>query len=189
MQAAINATAGLQPPTMPSPPIYRKTNPADVPVLMLALTSETLPLTTVGDYANSILAQKISQMPGVGLVGIGGEQNPALLAGMGLDLEAVRTAPATVTVDQPKRHIAWCGSGLRATDQRSVDDGAGVQRLHPCQPPRYLRDDAAGIRQHAHQRHHRQPQLRGRRRERAGTGARCRPRHLRAARCDLSLAG
>src|ERR1700737_2053362 len=77
---------------------------------MLALTSETLPLTTVSDYANSILAQKISQMPGVGLVGIGGEQNPAirvqvnpaLLAAVGLDLEAVRTALATATVDQPK---------------------------------------------------------------------------------------
>src|SRR3984893_17485859 len=110
VQAAINATAGFLPPTMPSPPIYRKTNPADVPVLMLALTSETLPLTTVSDYANSILAQKISQMPGVGLVGIGGEQNPAIrvqvnpaqLAAVGLDLEAVRTALATATVDQPK---------------------------------------------------------------------------------------
>jgi hydrophobe/amphiphile efflux-1 (HAE1) family protein len=109
VQAAINAAAGFLPP-MPSPPIYRKTNPADTPVLMLALTSETLPLTTVSDYANSILVQKISQMPGVGLVSIGGEQNPAirvqvnpaLLAGVGLDLEAVRTALATATVDQPK---------------------------------------------------------------------------------------
>jgi hydrophobe/amphiphile efflux-1 (HAE1) family protein len=109
VQAAINAAAGFLPP-MPSPPIYRLTNPADTPVLMLALTSETLPLTTVSDYANSILAQKISQMPGVGLVSIGGEQNPAIrvqvnpaqLAGMGLDLEAVRTALATATVDQPK---------------------------------------------------------------------------------------
>ena len=110
VQAAINAAAGFLPPTMPSPPIYRETNPADTPVLMLALTSETLPLTTVSDYANSILAQKISQMPGVGLVGIGGQQNPAIrvqvnpaqLAAVGLDLEAVRTALATATVDQPK---------------------------------------------------------------------------------------
>jgi hydrophobe/amphiphile efflux-1 (HAE1) family protein len=109
VQAAINAASGFLPP-MPTPPIYRLTNPADTPVLMLALTSETLPLTTVSDYANSILAQKISQMPGVGLVGIGGEQNPAirvqvnpaLLAAEGLDLEAVRTALATATVDQPK---------------------------------------------------------------------------------------
>jgi hydrophobe/amphiphile efflux-1 (HAE1) family protein len=109
VQAAINAAAGFLPP-MPTPPIYRLTNPADTPVLMLALTSETLPLTTVSDYANSILAQKISQMPGVGLVSIGGEQNPAirvqvnpaLLAAMGLDLEAERTALAAATVDQPK---------------------------------------------------------------------------------------
>jgi hydrophobe/amphiphile efflux-1 (HAE1) family protein len=109
VQAAINAAAGFLPP-MPSPPVYRLTNPADTPVLMLALTSETLPLTTVSDYANSILAQKISQMPGVGLVSIGGQQNPAIrvqvnpaqLAGLGLDLEAVRTALSTATVDQPK---------------------------------------------------------------------------------------
>src|SRR5277367_4011522 len=95
---------------MPNAPVYRKTNPADTPVLMLALTSQTLPLTTVSDYANSILAQKISQMPGVGLVGIGGQQspairvqvNPALLAAEGLDLEAVRTVLAMATVDQPK---------------------------------------------------------------------------------------
>jgi hydrophobe/amphiphile efflux-1 (HAE1) family protein len=109
VQAAINAAAGFLPP-MPTPPVYRLTNPADTPVLMLALTSETLPLTTVSDYANSILVQKISQMPGVGLVSVGGAQNPALrvrvnpalLAAMGLDLEAVRTALATATVDQPK---------------------------------------------------------------------------------------
>src|SRR6201996_4644895 len=110
VQAAINATSGFLPPTMPTPPIYREIIPADTPVLMLALTSETLPLTTVSDYANSILVQKISQMPGVGLVTIGGQQNPAirvqvnpaLLAAVGLDLEAVRTALATATVDQPK---------------------------------------------------------------------------------------
>jgi multidrug efflux pump subunit AcrB len=78
VQAAINAAAGQLPPTMPNPPIYRKTNPADTPVLVLALTSETLPLTKVSDYANSIVAQKISQMPGVGEVGVGGEQNPAI---------------------------------------------------------------------------------------------------------------
>src|SRR6201993_5229107 len=110
VQAAINAAAGFLPPTMPTPPTYRETNPPATPVLMPALTSETLPLTTVSDYANSILAQKISQMPGVGLVSIGGAQNPAIrvqvnpaqLAAVGLDLEAVRTALATATVDQPK---------------------------------------------------------------------------------------
>jgi hydrophobe/amphiphile efflux-1 (HAE1) family protein len=133
VQAAINATAGFLPPTMPSPPIYRKTNPADTPVLMLALTSETLPLTTVSDYANSILAQKISQMPGVGLVGIGGEQNPAirvqvnpaLLAADGLDLEAVRTALATATVDQPKGTLYGAGQAfaLQTNDQLMTAQG------------------------------------------------------------------
>ncbi len=110
VQGAINATAGQLPVNLLNPPIYRKINPADTPILLIALTSETLPLTKVSDYANSILAQKLSQMPGVGLVGIGGEQNPAIrvqvnpaqLAAEGLDLEAVRTALSTSTVNQPK---------------------------------------------------------------------------------------
>jgi len=133
VQAAINAAAGFLPPTMPSPPIYRKTNPADTPVLMLALTSETLPLTTVSDYANSILAQKISQMPGVGLVDIGGQQNPAIrvqvnpaqLAAAGLDLEAVRTALATATVDQPKGTLYGANQAfaLQTNDQLMTAEG------------------------------------------------------------------
>jgi hydrophobe/amphiphile efflux-1 (HAE1) family protein len=132
VQAAINAAAGFLPP-MPTPPIYRLTNPADTPVLMLALTSETLPLTTVSDYANSILVQKISQMPGVGLVSIGGAQNPsirvqvnpALLAAMGLDLEAVRTALATATVDQPKGTLYGANEAfaLQTNDQLMTAEG------------------------------------------------------------------
>jgi hydrophobe/amphiphile efflux-1 (HAE1) family protein len=110
VQAAINATSGQLPPNLLNPPIYRKTNPADTPILLLALTSDTLPLTKVSDYADSILVQKLSQMPGVGLVSLGGEQdpairvqvNPAQLAAAGLDLESVRTALANSTVNQPK---------------------------------------------------------------------------------------
>ena len=110
VQAAINATMGQLPPNLLNPPIYRKTNPADTPILLIALTSDTLPLTKVSDYANSILAQKLSQVPGVGLVSVGGEQNPAIrvqvnpaqLAAEGLDLESVRTALANATVNQPK---------------------------------------------------------------------------------------
>ena len=110
VQAAINATAGQLPANLLNPPIYRKTNPADTPILLIALTSETLPLTKVSDYANSILAQKLSQVPGVGIVGIGGEQNPAIrvrvnparLAAEGLDLESVRVALGNSTVNQPK---------------------------------------------------------------------------------------
>ena len=85
-------------------------NPADTPILLIALTSDSLPITKVSDYANSILAQKLSQVPGVGLVSIGGEQNPAIrvqvnpaqLAAEGLDLESVRTALTNSTVNQPK---------------------------------------------------------------------------------------
>ena len=110
VQAAINATAGELPASLLNPPIYRKTNPADTPILLIALTSDTLPLTKVSDYANSILAQKLSQVPGVGLVGVGGLQNPAIriqvnpaqLAAEGLDLETVRTALGNSTVNQPK---------------------------------------------------------------------------------------
>jgi hydrophobe/amphiphile efflux-1 (HAE1) family protein len=113
VQAAINATAGQLPANLLNPPIYRKINPADTPILLIALTSETLPLTKVSDYANSILVQKLSQVPGVGLVSVGGEQNPAirlqvnpaLLAADGLDLESVRAALANSTVNQPKGNL------------------------------------------------------------------------------------
>lgn len=110
VQAAINAAAGQLPKTMPSPPIFRKVNPADVPVLLIALTSDTEPLTKVDDYADSILAQKLSQVPGVSLVTIGGMQkpsiriqvNPAKLAAAGIDLEQLRSTLGNVTVNQPK---------------------------------------------------------------------------------------
>jgi hydrophobe/amphiphile efflux-1 (HAE1) family protein len=110
VQAAINATGGELPVNLLNPPIYRETNPADTPILLIALTSDTLPITKVSDYANSILAQKLSQVPGVGLASIGGEQNPAIrvqlnpaqLAAEGLDLESVRTALTNSTVNQPK---------------------------------------------------------------------------------------
>ncbi len=113
VQGGINAAAGQLPASLLSPPIYRKTNPADVPILLIGLTSDTLPITTVSDYANSILAQKISQVPGVGIVGIGGLQspaihvqvNPAQLAAAGLDLEDVRAALTNATVNQPKGQL------------------------------------------------------------------------------------
>ena len=126
MQTAINAAAGQLPKNMPSPPTYHETNPADAPILVLGLTSDTLPITTVDDYAESILAQKFSQVPGVGLVGIGGVQhpairiqfNPAQLAANGLDLEDVRTALTNVSVDQPKGSL-YGTARLHAADQRS----------------------------------------------------------------------
>src|ERR1700757_4289707 len=78
VQAAINAAGNLLPSDLPAPPIYAKVNPADAPILTLALTSKTLPLTEVQDLANTRLAQKISQLPGVGLVSIVGGQRPAV---------------------------------------------------------------------------------------------------------------
>src|ERR1700689_1267471 len=78
VQAAINAAGNLLPSDLPAPPIYAKVNPADAPILTLALTSKTLPLTDVEDMADTRLAQKISQQPGVGLVSISGGQRPAV---------------------------------------------------------------------------------------------------------------
>src|SRR6201994_3306041 len=78
VQAAINAAGNLLPADLPAPPIYAKVNPADVPILTLALTSKTMPLTQVEDLADTRLAQKISQLPGVGLVSISGGLRPAV---------------------------------------------------------------------------------------------------------------
>jgi hydrophobe/amphiphile efflux-1 (HAE1) family protein len=110
VQAAINAAAGDLPANLPTRPNYRKVNPSDAPILILSVTSDTLPLSQVFDAANTILAQKIAQVPGVGQVFVGGGQQPAVrvqvdpgaLAGVGLGLEDVRTALAQATVDQPK---------------------------------------------------------------------------------------
>jgi multidrug efflux pump len=110
VQAAINASGSYLPGDLPNPPIYSKTNPADAPVLTLALTSDTLPLSKVEDLADTRLAQKISQLPGVGLVSISGGQKPAVrvqvnptaLASRGLSMEDVRTAVAQSNVNQAK---------------------------------------------------------------------------------------
>jgi multidrug efflux pump len=110
VQAAINAATNYLPRDLPTPPIYSKTNPADAPVLTLALTSSSEPMTTVEDVADTTLAQKISQVSGVGLVTIsGGERpavriraNPTALASYGLGLEDLRTALSQANVDMPK---------------------------------------------------------------------------------------
>jgi hydrophobe/amphiphile efflux-1 (HAE1) family protein len=108
--SAINAATAYLPVGMPYPPTIRKVNPADTPILVLGLTSDTLPLTTVDAYAENILLQKISQISGVGLVGIGGQQKPAVrvqldpeaLAARGINLEDVRTALGQANVDLAK---------------------------------------------------------------------------------------
>jgi hydrophobe/amphiphile efflux-1 (HAE1) family protein len=110
IQAAINAAGGDLPPNLPSRPSYRKANPADAPILIIALRSKSLPLPSVFEAANTVLAQKLAQVPGVGQVGVGGgvqpavrvQVDPAVLAGLGLGLEDVRSALASATSNQPK---------------------------------------------------------------------------------------
>jgi multidrug efflux pump len=110
VQAAINAAANLLPKTLPTPPSYSKSNPADTPILTLSVSSDTLALSQVDDYADSILAQKISQVSGVGLVTLNGGQKPAVriqvdpeaLAATGLALEDVRNAIMLANVNEPK---------------------------------------------------------------------------------------
>jgi multidrug efflux pump len=110
VQAAINAAGNLLPSDLPAPPIYAKVNPADAPILTLALTSKTLPLTQVEDIADTRLAQKISQQPGVGLVSISGGQRPAVrvqinpraLAAYGLNIDDLRTTLGNANVNTPK---------------------------------------------------------------------------------------
>ncbi|HSW24797.1 MAG TPA: efflux RND transporter permease subunit, partial [Burkholderiaceae bacterium] len=113
VQAAINAGGSLLPADLPSPPVYAKVNPADAPVLTLAITSKTLPLTEVQNIANTRLALKISQTPGVGLVTLSGGQRPAVriqadtraLASYGLGLDSIRTAISAANANGAKGSI------------------------------------------------------------------------------------
>ncbi len=133
VQASINAAGTYLPPDLPNPPIYSKVNPADAPILTLALTSKTVPLTKVEDLADTTLSQKISQLPGVGLVTISGGEKPAVrirvnptqLASYGLSLEDIRTALNQTNVNQAKGNF----DGLRqaytidANDQILTSNG------------------------------------------------------------------
>jgi hydrophobic/amphiphilic exporter-1 (mainly G- bacteria), HAE1 family len=113
VQAAINAASGQLPKNLPSPPTYRKVNPADSPVMILSATSDTLPLTVVSDRTDAQLAQQISQLSGVAQVFVGGQQkpsvriqiDPAKLVAKGLSLEDVRAQIAAATTDSPKGSI------------------------------------------------------------------------------------
>ena len=113
VQAAINSAQTFLPPDLPTPPIYSKVNPADAPILTLAMTSDTMPLPQIEDLADTTFAQKISQLPGVGLVSISGGQKPAVriqanptaLASYGMSLEQLRNMIAAVNVDQAKGQL------------------------------------------------------------------------------------
>ena len=127
VQAAINASLGELPPGLPSRPSFRNFNPSDAPILIVSLTSATLPLAQVFDQANTVLANRISRIDGVGQVFVGGGQQPAVrvqadpeaLAGVGLTLDDVRQALATATVDQATGALAAGGQMqvLAPTDQ------------------------------------------------------------------------
>ncbi len=132
VQAAINAADSLLPSDLPNPPVYAKINPADAPILSLAITSTTLPLTTIEDLSETRLAQKISQQPGVGLVSISGGQRPAIrvqfnpqaLAAYGLNIDDVRTTIGNVNVNTPKGSFDGPAqsSTINANDQLTSAD-------------------------------------------------------------------
>jgi multidrug efflux pump len=127
VQAAINAAGNLLPSDLPAPPIYAKVNPADAPILTLGLTSKTMPLTQVEDFVDTRLAQKISQLPGVGLVSISGGQRPAVriqadirkLAAYGLNIDDLRTTLGNANVNTPKGNFdgAMRAYTINANDQ------------------------------------------------------------------------
>jgi len=133
VQAAINAAQLYLPNDLPAPPIYSKVNPADAPILTLALTSDSMPLPKVEDLADTTFAQKISQLPGVGLVTISGGQKPAVriqanptaLASYGLSLEQLRTVIGQVNVNQAK--------GQLQNNRLSYTIGANDQLFDPKQ--------------------------------------------------------
>jgi len=137
VQAAIDAARGVLPVNLPYPPVYSKVNPADQPVMTLALTSDSLPITKVNDVADTLLAQKLSQISGVGRVSVEGGQRPAVrvqldpmrLASYGLSLEDVRTALAKANVDMPKGSF----DGARQALSLGANDQISDPMLYPLQ--------------------------------------------------------
>ena len=133
MQSAINAAQSFLPANLPAPPIYSKTNPADAPVLTLAITSDTMPLSQVEDLVDTRLAPKISQLSGVGLVSISGGQkpavriqaNPAALSSYGIDLENLRTALSNER-ERGQGKLRRAAPGLPDRLQRPVGDERGL---------------------------------------------------------------
>ena len=136
VQAAINASGNLLPADLPAPPIYSKVNPADAPILTLSVTSPTLALTDLEDYSETRLAQKISQLTGVGLVSVSGGQRPAVriqvnpqaLASYGLNVDDIRTTLGNLNVNTPKGNFDGPTQALtiNANDQVTSADQYGV---------------------------------------------------------------
>ena len=156
VQAAINAAGNLLPADLPAPPIYAKVNPADAPVLTLALTSKTMPLTQVEDLADTRLAMKISQLAGVGLVTISGGHRPAVrvqadprkMAALGLNLDDMRTTLGNANVNQPKGNFDGPSRSytINANDQiQSAADYSGLVVAYRNGSPVHLSDVATAI--------------------------------------------
>jgi multidrug efflux pump len=156
VQAAINAASNLLPNDLPAPPIYNKVNPADTPVISLAVTSPTLPLYEVRDLIDIRVAQKLSQISGVGLVSIAGGQRPAVriqanpqaLAAHNLTLASLRTAITGANVNQPKGNLDGPerSTTINANDQlRSIEDYESLVVAYENGAPLRLRDVATAV--------------------------------------------
>ncbi len=156
VQASINAAGNLLPSDLPAPPIYAKVNPADAPVLTLALTSKTMPLPDIETIGETRLAQKISQQPGVGLVSIGGGQRPAVrvqinpraLAANGLNIDDLRTTLGNANVNTPKGGFdgPTQATTINANDQiQSASQYADVVIAYRNGGPVHLRDVATVV--------------------------------------------
>ncbi|HSM95379.1 MAG TPA: MdtB/MuxB family multidrug efflux RND transporter permease subunit [Rhizomicrobium sp.] len=156
VQAAINASGSLLPQTLPAPPIYAKVNPADAPVLTIALTSKTMKLTQVEDLADTRVAQKISQLSGVGLVTINGGQRPAVriqaniqaLAAYGLNIDDLRSTVSNANSNAPKGSFdgATRSYTINSNDQlRSADDYRNIVIAYKNGAPVHLSDVAKVI--------------------------------------------
>jgi multidrug efflux pump len=153
VQAAINAAGNLLPADLPAPPIYAKVNPADAPILTLAVTSAIIPLPQLQDLADTRLAQKISQLPGVGLVSVNGGQRPAVriqadtrkLAAYGLNIDDLRTTISTANVNTPKGNFDGPTRAytINANDQiKSPDEYNGLVIAYKNGAPVLLSDVA-----------------------------------------------
>jgi multidrug efflux pump len=137
VQAAINAAGNLLPADLPAPPIYAKVNPADAPVLTLALTSKTMPMIKVQDVAETRLAQKISQLPGVGLVSLSGGQRPAVriqanmraLSAYGLNIDDLRTTLGNANVNTPKGNFDGPSRAYSITANDQLPSAAAYKNI------------------------------------------------------------
>ena len=153
VQAAINAAGTFLPANLPIPPVYSKSNPADAPILTLAVTSTTLPLPKVEELAETRMAQRISQLRGVGLVSISGGQRPAVrvqanpvaLASYGLSMESLRTALASANVNQAKGNFDGKDQAWTINDNDQLQTGKDYSRIviaYRNGSPVFLRDVA-----------------------------------------------